>query len=409
MRRYLNFYFATLSEWDVLAAVASARDGRKRLAAWFAEHLGGTAYAFSSGRAALRAILRAARIGPGDDVVLCGFTCLAVPEAVRYAGATPVYADLAREAWSSGEEEIDRAASPRTRAVVVQHTFGVPAPVQPILDLARARGWLVIEDCALALGSRIDGRPLGSFGDASIFSFELSKCVTAGWGGVALINDSSLGLAMADLYRREVDVRVLSAARELTQVGMSTILYRPSVNSLGRYALAALYRSGWFRMSGRPLAAEVPAGWSHKLSNAQAALVRRQLDRLDTTRRDAQATTRRWRDWLDASGHPDSSGPRDPDVHLIRFPLLVENAPALVACGREAGIEFGRWFDAPVAPMPSDPSQVNYRWGTCPRAERVCRHVVNLPLHPRLRTVDVTAILRVLTKAQPVLLPLAAF
>lgn len=409
MRRNLNFYFATLSELDVLSALMSSRGGRDRLAAWFAGRVGGRAYAFSSGRASLRAILRAVRIGAGDEVILCGFTCLAVPEAVRYAGATPVYADLAPGAWASGADEIASVASARTRAVVVQHTFGIPAAVDQVLGLCRSRGWLLVEDCALALGSERAGRPLGSFGAASIFSFELSKCVTAGWGGAAVIHDAELDQAMARLYAEEPEARRLRILRELAQILLSTMLYRPRCYGTAKYLLAALYRSGLFRVSGRPLAAGEPSGWSHRLSASQAALVARQLARLDSIRQRAAEIVGRYRTWLDDTGRPDSSGPRDKGVHLIRFPILAENASALVTRGYTRGIEIGRWFDAPVAPMPGDPSLVNYTWGSCPRAERVSRHVVNLPVHPRLNDGDVSAILRMLDEVDMVALPQSAF
>jgi perosamine synthetase len=403
-QRHQHFPYATVRELDVLRAAFA--DHRAQLHRWFERRYGGRAFGYNSGRAALRALLRAADMKPGDEVIVCGFTCLAVPEAVLYAGATPVYADMSLQDWSSGVEQVLAVATERTRAVVVQHTFGIPASVAAVVAIARQRGWFVIEDCALALGSEDHGTPLGSMGDAAIFSFEMTKTVTAGWGGMAVVRNAQLAAAISARYAEEPGIGVLALLREILQVLLSTTLLRPLLFGATRYLVAALYRSHLFRMSGRPLARVAPDRWSYRLPRFHASLVYLQLARLERIRSRAAQIAARYRRWLDDGGHADVSGPRADGVHLLRFPLLVDDPQGLCAWASRHGFELGRWFDAPVAPMPDRPLEINYSWGQCPQAEKTARRVVNLPLHLRMTDADVERLIAVLDSYRAERLPL---
>src|SRR5438552_6748759 len=157
------------------------------------------AIAFGTGRAALWAILRALDVGAGDDVVIPGYTCVAVPNAVRFAGARPVYADIDPRTFNLTAATCERVLTPRTRALVVAHTYGLPAPMDELVALAEARGLLLIEDAAHALGSEHQGQPVGSLGDAAFFSTEHSKTISTGLGGVAATTDAALAARLRAL------------------------------------------------------------------------------------------------------------------------------------------------------------------------------------------------------------------
>jgi len=118
-------------------------------------------FAFTSGRGALAACLSAAGVGPGDDVLLSSFTCLAVPTAVIAVGARPVYVDIDPRSLNVTPATVTARFTPRVRAVVVQHTLGCVAEIEEIVSAVRQRGILVIEDCALAIGSRKKGSSVG--------------------------------------------------------------------------------------------------------------------------------------------------------------------------------------------------------------------------------------------------------
>ncbi len=160
----------------------------------FASYLGPdvSAFAFWKGRVALYAILKALEIGDGDEVIIPGFTCVVVPNAVRFAGARPVYVDIPANGYNLDLAEVAAAITPKTKALVIQHTFGIPADLEKLLPLAEKHKLFVIEDCAHTLGTQYKGQLLGSFGHAAFFSSQWSKPYTTGLGGIAATRDPDL-------------------------------------------------------------------------------------------------------------------------------------------------------------------------------------------------------------------------
>jgi dTDP-4-amino-4,6-dideoxygalactose transaminase len=149
--------------------------------------------AVANGTVALELALHALGIGPGDEVVTTCRTFVATASCVVMRGADPVMADVDRESQNVTAETVRSALTPRTRAVIAVHLAGWPCDMDPILDLARARGLKVIEDCAQAHGATYKGRPVGSFGDVAAFSFCQDKIMTTGGeGGLVVTNDEAL-------------------------------------------------------------------------------------------------------------------------------------------------------------------------------------------------------------------------
>ena len=151
---------------------------------------GGHGIAVANGSLALELALRAFGIGPGDEVVVTPRTFVASAFCAMLVGATPVFADVDPDSGNITAETIEAVLTERTRAVIPVHLAGWPCDMEPIMALARRRGFKVIEDCAQAVGAEIDGRPIGSFGDAAAFSFCQDKIIsTGGEGGYTSFRD----------------------------------------------------------------------------------------------------------------------------------------------------------------------------------------------------------------------------
>src|SRR4051812_7838274 len=151
---------------------------------------GGHGIAVANGSLALELALRAFGIGPGDEVIVTPRTFVASAYCAMLVGATPVFADVDPDTGNITAESIEAVLTERTRAVVPVHLAGWPADMEPIMALARARGFKVIEDCAQAVGAAIGGRTIGSFGDAAAFSFCQDKIIsTGGEGGYVSFKD----------------------------------------------------------------------------------------------------------------------------------------------------------------------------------------------------------------------------
>ena len=144
------------------------------------------AIAVSSGTAGLHLCIKALGIGEGDEVIVPSFTFIAAANAIRYERAHPVFVDIDAESLNMSPSAIEQAITPKTRAILVVHTFGRPAEMSAIMDIACCHHLLVIEDACEAIGATYQGRMAGSFGAAAVFAFYPNKQITTGEGGMVV-------------------------------------------------------------------------------------------------------------------------------------------------------------------------------------------------------------------------------
>lgn len=193
--------------------------------------------AVSNGSVAIDAAVVALGIGQGDEVIMPTFTIISCAAAVVRAGAVPVVVDCNPNTWNMEVGQIEARITPRTKAIMVVHIFGLPVDMAPVLALAQKHGLKVIEDAAEMHGQTCSGQPCGSFGDISTFSFYPNKHITTGEGGMIVTNDSLL----ADKCR-----------------SLRNLCFKPEQ----RFVHDEL-------------------GWNFRMTNLQAALGVAQLERLD--------------------------------------------------------------------------------------------------------------------------------
>jgi perosamine synthetase len=195
--------------------------------------------ACANGSAALDIAVAALNLGPGDEVILPTFTIISCAAAIVRAGATPVVVDADPDTWNMVPEQVAAAITPRTAAIMVVHIYGLPVDMDPILALAERHGLAIIEDAAELIGGSYKGKPCGSFGTISTFSFYSNKHVTTGEGGMVVTDDP----ALADRCR--------------------------------------MFRNLCFQPKQRFVHEEL--GWNYRMTNLQAALGIAQIERLDHT------------------------------------------------------------------------------------------------------------------------------
>jgi dTDP-4-amino-4,6-dideoxygalactose transaminase len=148
--------------------------------------------AVTNGTAALEVVMAALGIGPGDEVIVPDFTFVATAGAVLFAGAMPVMVDVRPDTYCIDPDLVEAAITERTRAVVVVHMGGHPADLDRLVEIAARRNLVLIEDSAHAHGSEWRGRKIGTFGKVATFSFQASKLMTAGEGGIIITNDDEV-------------------------------------------------------------------------------------------------------------------------------------------------------------------------------------------------------------------------
>jgi perosamine synthetase len=194
--------------------------------------------AVANGTAALEIAVAALDLGPGDEVIMPTFTIISCAGAVVRAGAVPVLVDADPVTWNMRADDVQARITPRTRAIMAVHIYGLPVDMDPLLEVAQRHGLAVIEDAAEMHGQLYKGRPCGSFGDVSTFSFYPNKHITTGEGGMVVTDRADIA----------------EAAR-----------------SLRNLCFQAKQRFVHERL-----------GWNYRMTNLQAALGLAQLSRLDS-------------------------------------------------------------------------------------------------------------------------------
>ncbi|MEW6359050.1 MAG: DegT/DnrJ/EryC1/StrS family aminotransferase [Planctomycetota bacterium] len=281
----------------------------------FAETMGAKhALAVNSGTSALMAALAACGIGPGDEVLVPGYTFFASASVVVASRAIPVICEV-NDSLNIDPEDMERKITPQTKAVIVVHMRGLCADMDEIMAVARRHELRVIEDVAQACGGSYKGRMLGTFGDCGCFSFDFYKIAMSGEGGFVITNDEFLHTRAQSWHD-------------------TAACWRPD-----RYARE--------RMPG-----ELFCGENYRMSELQGAVALAQIRKLkgylDGLRRAKKAV----RDRLDLPGgfslrrQPDPAG--DTAIAMIVFAPSPEKAKALIAALKERGVSAGGRFDATV-------------------------------------------------------------
>ena len=366
----------------------------------FADYIGTRhSFSFSSGRLALFGILRAMGIGEGDDVIIQVPTHIVVANAIRYTSARPVFTDSDFRTCNVDLASLERAITARTKAIVLQHTFGIPADLDAVLRLCRERGIDVIEDCVHALGARYKGAPVGSFGRAGFFSTEESKTISTTMGGMAVTNDDELAGRLQEFQQQCASPSALITARCLLKLVLYHVLTAPRFL---RY-LWPLYESfGRPYPVGRAVTVQEshgdrPPDYECRLSNAQALLGRRQLSRIGANLAHRERIAAAYRARLQALGFDMPGPPAHANPAYVRFPLYVEDQQAAVSAAASHA-NLGTWFTTVLLDA-ADARVAGYAPGSCLTAELLTRRLVNLPVHRRVSISDVDAIVAALGHA----------
>ncbi|GIE87513.1 DegT/DnrJ/EryC1/StrS family aminotransferase [Actinoplanes regularis] len=330
------------------------------------------------GRVALHATLRALHVSAGDEVVVPAYTCAAAIEPLLRLGVRPVFADIDRDALSPDPAATKKLINDRTRAVIVQHTFGYPARIAEVPVP-------VIENCAHIGPGSI---PAGDQGVAAFYSYEWGKPVVAGVGGAAVVHDPALA---AEMHTRYPLYTAPPPGRELVMAA-EYLAYRLAADTGVLWRVRTLYR----RLAGLGVVtgsyAEDPErtpeyGW-RMIRGVRQRLPRRVTAALRDidVRRKVLAAYERGLDRIGVSHHPRPG----PEAVPLRLPVRVFGKDDVLREAAAAGVELGDWYRTPVHPLSGrELAAAGYLEGSCPNAEWAAKHLVTLPLRSSLRPADV--------------------
>jgi dTDP-4-amino-4,6-dideoxygalactose transaminase len=294
--------------------------------------------ALNSGTSALHLALLAAGVGPGDEVITVPFTFVASVAAVIYAGARPVLVDIDPRSFTMDPAAIEAAITPRTKAILPVHLYGQSADMDPIMEIARRHGLVVIEDAAQAHGAKYKGRPVGSVGDMACFSFYPGKNLGAyGEGGAVTTSNPE--------YARTI--------RMLRDWGQDRKYHH------------------------------VVRGFNYRMEGFQGAILRVKLRHLERWTEARRTLVSLYNEHLaDPGVEMPTEMPWGRHVYHV-YTLRVDDRDGLQTALQATGIQTGIHYPVPAHLQPAY-ADLGYGRGAFPRSEEAAGQVLSLPLYPEL-------------------------
>jgi dTDP-4-amino-4,6-dideoxygalactose transaminase len=309
--------------------------------------------ALNSGTSALHLALLAAGVGPGDEVITVPFTFVASVAAVLYAGARPVLVDIDSRSFTMDPAAIEATITPRTKAILPVHLYGQPTDMDPIMEIARRHGLVVIEDAAQAHGAKYKGRPVGSIGDMACFSFYPGKNLGAyGEGGAVTTSNAE---------------------------------YASTIRMLRDWGQDRKYH-------------HLLRGFNYRMEGFQGAILRVKLRHLERWTEARGGVVNLYNKLLADSGvETPTEMPWGRHVYHV-YTLRTDDRNGLQASLQAEGIQTGIHYPVPVHLQPAY-ADLGYGRGAFPHAEAAAEQVLSLPVYPELSSQAVAEVAGALKKA----------
>ena len=324
----------------------------------------------SNDTAALHIACMAAGVSAGDEVITTPITFLASANCALYCGAKPVFADIDEETYNIDPKEIEKALTPRTKAVVAVDYTGQVVDLDTIMETCHKQNVVVIEDAAHSIGTLYKGRPVGSVADMTTFSFHPVKTVTAGEGG-AILTDNE------EYYRKLLLYRSHGMTRDPAQMTKES-------------------EGGWYYQM-------IDLGYNYRMTDMQAALLLSQLDKLPMFRKRRKETVARYNEAF--SQIPELTVQQELESSdTTRHLYILRIKPEKLSIDRRG------FFDAMAAenimcnvhyiPIYLQPfyQQMGYPKGLCPKAEKLYNEMMSLPLYYAMTDQDVEDVITAVQK-----------
>jgi perosamine synthetase len=383
-------------EWSLLSELLDHPDEKytHKFEDAFASIIGdGECVSFAAARMAFYALLLHLRIGKGDDVILTGFTCSVMVNALIRTGANIIYCDIDQETFGTSASSVKSCISDNTKMIIAQHSFGIPCDIIELSKLSKERGIFLLEDCAIALGSTINGTVIGNFGDAAIFSTDHSKPINTFSGGLLYSNNQTLTVKI-----KQESEKIPEIPKEKSQAILKRIVFESKYCNSSNYhklplldAIEALVRrmKGKFFVSpyldeDQELGTSKTYPYPAKLPSFLAYLGLLQLQKWPSVASKRKENLNSFINW--AKIHkvekwlPDAYFSEGTNIIPLR---IVWSQPDGESIRKKIAklIDVRQiWFLTPIISSNIKLDKFGYEPGSCPTAEKVSRGIINLPI-----------------------------
>jgi len=369
-------------------------NGAAKVEQWLKEYFNvKNAFTFDSGRSALFYGLKALGLNEGDEVAVQAYTCVVVINAIKAAGCRPVYVDIDNN-FNMDPADLVKKIGGRAKALIIQHTFGVPAQIDKLMTIARERGLKTIEDCAHSLGATFKNQKLGVFGDIAMFSFGSDKIVSCARGGAVITNNNEFAGRLKEYQSRLPHTPYIKIIQHLFHFPIffnGKLLYSLGVGK------ALLYLAKKMNIINKIIYEPEKHGrqlifYPALLPNCLANILLPQLKNLDTNNKHRLKTAEEFNKKIDNSLIIKPA--LVPGAIYLRYTILINEPNVLRALGKSQNIIFGDWYNMVIAPKDIDMSVTGYEWGSCPRAEEATLKSINLPTDRHIKSKEIARIIK---------------
>ena len=333
------------------------------------------------------------------------FTCNAVANPILWAGLNPAYVDCA-DNFNMDFEDLKSKLTRQTKAVIIQHTFGLPVNMDEVTSIVRQFDQLngtkiiIIEDCAHALGAEFNGKKVGTFGDVAFYSFSRDKVISSVYGGMAVTNDEEIGKKLEELQKEFGMSGLFWVKQQLLHPLLLYFVILPLYNflDLGKIFLVLSQYShvlskavSWKEKRGLR-----PDYFPKALPNALAQMALYQFHKLDTFNAHRKKIAEFYYQELQETKFV---LPKKENNIFLRFAVQHPQAhEILYESWTNRNILLGDWYRSPIDPHDTKLEEMRYEKGMCPNAEYLAKRTLNLPTHINISLDDAKRIIHFLTK-----------
>ncbi len=350
------------------------------------------AFSFNSGRSSLIAILEALEIKENDVVFVQAFTCNVAINPILSKKAKPIFIDIDKTLNLDPNDLEQKIISAKNKgkilkAVMIQHTFGYPAQVDKIIDIAQRNNLILIEDCAHSLGARYKGKLCGTVGDISFFSFGRDKIISSVFGGIATTDNSIFAKKLAEFQQKTKHPSKHWILQQLMHPILMNCFILPCYSILGKYFLFLFQKirilsKAVYREEKRGI---IPKYFPKQMSNALAILALNQFRKLEKFNEHRKIISNFYEKNLKELNQFNlifETRGKEREVVFMKYPILTKNSDYIVKEARNKNIMLNDgWRKSPIVPSDTKKEKMGYVEMSCPEAEKIAENILNLPTH----------------------------
>lgn len=357
----------------------------------FSSEIGkGMSLSYASGRMAFYSLLKVFNVKEDDEVIITGFTCSVMVNAIIRVGAKPIFVDIDPNNFGTSPEDVLSKITMKTKVIVAQHSFGIPCRIDEIKTIAEINNIKLVEDCALAFKSKYKGVVLGNFGDAAIFSTDHSKPINTLVGGMVYTNNNSLFDSLLSMYNLLPDLSIQHQKNIFRQIRIERILCTPKMYKF--YKPVSLLIVVLEKLNIKKTQTFLSNDSSAKISNskypypAKLPLFLCFLGLMELEKFDIEGKKIILEDYLKILPSldsrfiiPDCYKMNDNEIVPLRVVFLLNDDKMAQKISNLIDSSW-YWFKSPIVATSDNLKEFNYKLGSCPNSERISLNIVNFPV-----------------------------